>query len=440
MSTSTTSDLRFHLPEINTWRLYNKAVDQTKVQSMVEAWEAHGYRFGTICIDDGWTIDAKLGDWTPDPRRFPDFKAMADWIHAKGYALRLWVAPIQINPGTEIYHRAFPHSVLKNKHGEPAFYAGPGTYRLDPRTELAQEHIRQTLQRLVRDYQADAFKVDFPPFYVAHDDFYEAAGFDFPEHDNATMVPNFYRLVRESLDEINPAVRVECAKDLAGCEDYVNDIICGDLVGDARSMEHLSKVLTRLKNYAQGRPLIPWLEMIWGEGGPHPNSGVEWYAGCLEYIALSINFNAKLEHSFFPFDYPNHNQIRALTNLYGPRLRDYKVLHAGRKSLPVGEMLKAGIELTPRTRFLVAPEDDVTVYLHTAMLRTNALYWRCRDVETDQEVKLRGRNEFWSNRLESCYASFEARRHRVYEMWYEGEEDTYFPNLFAEKVAPLSAP
>ncbi|MEI6421537.1 MAG: hypothetical protein WCP55_04910, partial [Lentisphaerota bacterium] len=66
----------YELPEINTWRLFNKNIDQRKIVWMVEAWEGAGYRFGSVCIDDGWTERGLLGDWIPDEKRFPDFKGL----------------------------------------------------------------------------------------------------------------------------------------------------------------------------------------------------------------------------------------------------------------------------------------------------------------------------------------------------------------------------
>jgi hypothetical protein len=424
-------DPRFELPEINTWRLYNKGVTQERVVQMVEAWEAHGYRFGTVCIDDGWTTDGKLGDWVPDPTRFPDLAGLARWIHRKGYALRLWVAPIQVHPGTEAFKKAFPKSVLHGRDGKPLLYEGLRTFKLDPRTPIGREHVRATMQRLVRDYDADAFKVDFPPFYEPHDAFFKQCDYDLPESDAQTMVPNFYRLVRESLDAVKPGVRVECAKDIAGCQPYVNDTICGDLVGSKRTMEELGGVVARVNAYAKGHAIVPWLEMAWGEGGSAPTDRVEWHAGLLEWVALSINFGLKLEHSFQPFDYPNADQVRILTNLYGARDTSYKVLHAGRRSFPVGEMLRAGIPLDARTRFLVAPQERATVTLATAALKTNALRWHARDVQTDAPVKLRARNEFWRNSPDACMVAFEAEALRAYELWHEGDEDPYFADLFA---------
>jgi hypothetical protein len=34
-------------------RLFNKNIDQRKIVWMVEAWKGAGYRFGSVCIDDG---------------------------------------------------------------------------------------------------------------------------------------------------------------------------------------------------------------------------------------------------------------------------------------------------------------------------------------------------------------------------------------------------
>jgi hypothetical protein len=434
------ADARFELAEINTWRWLNKNVSQRDVMAMVESWEGHGYRFGCVCVDDGWTEGGKLGDWTPDPVRFPDFTGLVDWIHRKGYAVRLWVAPAQMHKDTRIWREIAPDGVLKNRHGEPAFYAGLGTYRLDTRTPRAQAHIREVMQRLIRDYRVDAFKVDFPPFYRAGDEFYVDQQFAFSDSDNRTMVPAFYRLVRESIDSANAAVRIECAQDLPDCEAYVNDVISGDLVGCDRSLQALSAIATRLKRYAGNRAMVPWLEMVWGEGSDRPNASPEWYAGLLECVAVSINFGLKVEHSFWPFEYPNAAQIRAMTNLYGPRRKDLKVLCAGRKCWTVAELADAGVEMDAGTNFLVAPEETRTVALHTGRLGTNALQWQARDVLSGTRVPLRVRNEFWGGSLDWCCVEFEARGRAVYELWHEGTPDDYFRRLYETSVErPVSA-
>ncbi len=427
------TDIRFQLPEINTWRLYAKGVTQERVMRMVEDWEAQGYRFGAVCIDDGWTVDTLLGDWEPCPRRFPDLADLAAWIHGKGYALRLWVAPCQIHPGTRAAAALYPRAVLRNQDGEPALNCGLRSFRLDIRQDDARRHIRETMQRLTRDYSVDGFKVDFPPFYHPGDEYYrEHCNYDLPESDQRVMVQDFYQLIRESLDAVNPRTRVECARHIAGCQPFINDTICGDLIGRERNMEVIGRIARELKTYAGDHEIVSWLEMVWGEGTQFPSSSIEWRAGFLEWIAMSINFGLKLEHSFQPFDYANAAQIRALTNLYGPRDTRYKALHAGRQTFPVPEMLKAGITVNDRTRFLVAPEEEVNISLHTGLLRTNAVNWHCRNVLTHTEVPLRARNEFWSNSMDHCRVVFEAQPHQVYELWHEGQPTPLFSDWFKE--------
>ncbi len=423
-------DIRFELPEINTWRLFGKAVTQPGVMEMVEAWESHGYRFGCVTIDDGWMVDGRMGDWMPDPSRFPDLAGLVELIHAKGYAVRLWVAPLQIHEGTKAFERLGSSCLLKDKHGKPAYFVGLGTCRLDPRKKEAQDHIRGIMQRLIRDYHVDAFKVDFPPFYTPKDEWYIEQAFDFSERDNKTMVPNFYRLVRESIDAVNPSVRVECAKNLPGCQPYVNDTIAGDFIGQQRTLKVMSEHAACLKEYAAGNDMVPWLEMVWGEGSDTPNLSSEWCSGYLENMAASINFGLKLEHGFQPFSYPNAGQIRAVNNLYGPRHSVCKVLCAGRKCWTVTELREAGVETDHASRFLIAPEKDVNVVLHTAALGTSALQWHCRNVLSGAPVRMRARNEFWGGTTDWCRVEVDAPGGQVYELWHEGRPDDSFRRQF----------
>lgn len=68
-------------------------------------------------MDDGWfkgrhSDDAGLGDWTPDPQRFPDgLKPLVDHVNALGMAFGLWVEPEMVNPNSDLY-RAHPDWVI----------------------------------------------------------------------------------------------------------------------------------------------------------------------------------------------------------------------------------------------------------------------------------------------------------------------------------------
>jgi alpha-galactosidase len=64
-------------------------------------------------VDDGWfgardSDHAGLGDWTPNPAKFPKgLAAFADDIHALGMKFGLWVEPEMVNPDSDLY-RAHP--------------------------------------------------------------------------------------------------------------------------------------------------------------------------------------------------------------------------------------------------------------------------------------------------------------------------------------------
>jgi len=216
---------------------------------------------------------------------------------------------------------------------------------------------------------------------------------------------------------------VECATDLPGCQPYINDTIGGDFIGQERTLEKMSAAAARLKAYRAGHDLVSWLDMVWGEGSDAPNLSSAWCSGYLEWMAMSINFDLKLEHSFQPFAYPNAAQIRTVNNLYGPRHPACKVLCAGRKCWTVPELRAAGVELSHASRFLVASEADRPVILHTAELGTSAIAWRGRNVLSGSAVRLRARNEFWGESTNWCRVELDARAGEVYELWHEGQPD-----------------
>jgi alpha-galactosidase len=80
-------------------------------------------------LDDGWfrgrTSDhAGLGDWQPDPTKFPNGLAeLADGVTALGMDFGLWIEPEMVNPDSDLYrahpdwvYRAGDRPLLTNRH------------------------------------------------------------------------------------------------------------------------------------------------------------------------------------------------------------------------------------------------------------------------------------------------------------------------------------
>lgn len=115
-------------------------------------------------VDDGWfgarTSDrAGLGDWTPNPHRFPDgLRPLGDEIRRLGMGFGLWVEPEMTNPDSDLY-RTHPEWV----------HHTPGHRRTELRHQLVLDFGRgdvqawawQWLDTLVREAGLTFLKWDF---------------------------------------------------------------------------------------------------------------------------------------------------------------------------------------------------------------------------------------------------------------------------------------
>lgn len=72
---------------------------------------AAGLGVEVFVVDDGWFVgrtsdQAGLGDWTPDPAKFPDgISALADRVMERGMRFGLWVEPEGVNPDSDLFRQ-----------------------------------------------------------------------------------------------------------------------------------------------------------------------------------------------------------------------------------------------------------------------------------------------------------------------------------------------
>ena len=80
----------------NSWNVWGPDVDDAKVRSAAD-WmvrsglAAHGYRY--INIDDAWEAGRDADGRIRSNEKFPDMKALADYVHAKGLKLGIYSSP-----------------------------------------------------------------------------------------------------------------------------------------------------------------------------------------------------------------------------------------------------------------------------------------------------------------------------------------------------------
>jgi alpha-galactosidase len=80
----------------NSWNVWGGSVDAAKVRAAADAMvssglAAHGYQF--INIDDGWEGQRDANKVLQPNEKFPDMKALADYVHSKGLKIGIYSSP-----------------------------------------------------------------------------------------------------------------------------------------------------------------------------------------------------------------------------------------------------------------------------------------------------------------------------------------------------------
>jgi len=99
----------------NSWEVTLFSVDEASQMRLAEVASALGVEL--FVMDDGWfkarnSDSAGLGDWTPDPIKFPNgLQPLIQHINALGMDFGLWLEPEMVNPDSDLY-RAHPDWIL----------------------------------------------------------------------------------------------------------------------------------------------------------------------------------------------------------------------------------------------------------------------------------------------------------------------------------------
>jgi alpha-galactosidase len=80
----------------NSWNKFRNRVDDASVREMADAMvssgmKAAGYQY--INIDDTWEADRDLQGFIRSNKKFPDMKALADYVHSRGLKIGIYSSP-----------------------------------------------------------------------------------------------------------------------------------------------------------------------------------------------------------------------------------------------------------------------------------------------------------------------------------------------------------
>ncbi|NGO09946.1 alpha-galactosidase [Streptomyces sp. HC44] len=146
----------------NSWEATEFDISEEQQRALARRAAAMGVEL--FVVDDGWfgkrTSDrAGLGDWTPNPDRFPaGLKPLADDVHAMGMQFGIWVEPEMVNADSDLY-RTHPDWIQYQ----------PGRKKTELRNQLVlnvarddvQEYLWEQLHGLLSSAPIDYVKWDF---------------------------------------------------------------------------------------------------------------------------------------------------------------------------------------------------------------------------------------------------------------------------------------
>lgn len=175
-------DLFFSKPQYNTWIELIYDQNQEDILKYAQSIIDNGFPTGILMIDDGWQKNYANFEFRPD--KFPNPKAMVDKLHSMGFKVMLWISPF-VTPDSEEFRdlRAKGYLVKKKGGGQPAILNWWNGFSAcyDLSNPAACNHLRETLQKMQRDYGVDGFKFDAgdPERYLAEDvDVFDRQSYD----------------------------------------------------------------------------------------------------------------------------------------------------------------------------------------------------------------------------------------------------------------------
>ncbi len=149
---------RVHL---NSWEAVAFDMDEARLRQLAEAGQAIGAE--RFVVDDGWFSGRRddrtsLGDWTPDPQRFPHgLGPLIDHVGTLGMDFGLWAEPEMISPDSDLY-RAHPDWCLHRTGADRPTQRHQLVLDLT-RTPVA-EHVFGVLHRLLSAHRIAYLKWD----------------------------------------------------------------------------------------------------------------------------------------------------------------------------------------------------------------------------------------------------------------------------------------
>ena len=171
--------------------------------------EAQKLGMGWVTMDDGWQTN--LGDWEPNPQKFPNgdasVRALVDKIHAKGMKAQLWWAPLAVSPDSNL---AREHSdwLLLDPSGSKRKISYWNAFYLCPADPDVVRYHQKLAERIFKTWGFDGLKID-GQFLNAVPPCTNPAHHHKTSLDSVQQLPYFFKAISDAAHAVKPGALIE---------------------------------------------------------------------------------------------------------------------------------------------------------------------------------------------------------------------------------------
>ncbi|GAB5457888.1 MAG: alpha-galactosidase [Henriciella sp.] len=160
-------------------------------------------------LDDGWQTSE--GDWYLSPEKFPngdaDMTAFVDEIKDAGMKPKLWIAPLAVDPGTDLMHQN-TDMLLLNEWGQPQLVTWWNSFFLCPAYEPTVENGKALIRKIVGEWGYRGLKLDGQHLNGVAPCYNPAHNHERPE-ESIEGLQDYWRELYETAMEIDPEAVIE---------------------------------------------------------------------------------------------------------------------------------------------------------------------------------------------------------------------------------------
>jgi alpha-galactosidase len=160
-------------------------------------------------IDDGWQNN--IGDWRPDPRKYPrgdaDMKQLAGRIRAAGLLPRLWYSPLSMAPGSDLLHE-HADLLLLDANGAQQPISWWNTFAQCPAYAPTVAQTVALVRKFIGEWGFAGLKLDGQHLNGVAPCFNPAHRHDHPQ-ESCERLHELFRAIYEAARAIDPEVVIE---------------------------------------------------------------------------------------------------------------------------------------------------------------------------------------------------------------------------------------